>query len=62
MRIKEAAEHCRLTEKAICLYQEKGLITSVVTVINGRRFRDYDEHTVGRLETIASLRRSFFSI
>ncbi len=62
MRIKEAAERSGLTEKAIRLYEEKGLITPAMTEINGRKFRDYDEATVAKLTTIAGLRRSFFSM
>ena len=31
MRIKEAAEQSGLTEKAIRLYEEKGLITPTIT-------------------------------
>lgn len=62
MRIKEAAEKSGLTEKAIRLYEEKGLIIPTITEINGRKFRDYDEATVALLKTIGGLRRSFFSI
>ena len=62
MRIKEAAEASGLTEKAIRLYEEKGLICPNITEINGRKFRDYDEATVALLKTIGGLRRSFFSI
>ena len=62
MRIKEAAEQSGLTEKAIRLYEEKGLICPAITEINGRKFRDYDEPTVALLKTIGGLRRSFFSI
>lgn len=62
MRIKEAAEQSGLTEKAIRLYEEKGLICPNITEINGRKFRDYDEPTVALLKTIGGLRRSFFSI
>ena len=62
MQIKQAAAQCGLTEKAIRLYEEKGLITPTYTEKNGRQFRDYDEETVARLQTIAILRKSFFSI
>ena len=62
MQIKEAAATCGLTEKAIRLYEEKGLITPTYTEINGRKFRDYDEKTVEQLKTIAGLRQSFFSL
>ena len=62
MQIKEAAALCGLTEKAIRLYEEKGLISPPYTEINGRKFRDYDEETVETLKTIAGLRQSFFSL
>ena len=62
MQIKQAAAACGLTEKAIRLYEEKGLISPTITDKNGRAFRDYDGETVRRLQTIAALRRAFFSI
>ncbi|MBE6658946.1 MAG: MerR family transcriptional regulator [Ruminococcaceae bacterium] len=62
MKIKEAAAKCGLTEKAIRLYEEKGLISPSMTEKNGRQFRDYDEETIRRLQTVASLRKAFFSI
>ncbi|MBR3997389.1 MAG: MerR family transcriptional regulator, partial [Clostridia bacterium] len=62
MKIKEAAEKTGLTEKAICLYEDKGLIAPPVTEKGGRKFRDYDAVTVEELNTIAGLRRSFFSL
>ncbi len=62
MQIKQAAALCGLTEKAIRLYEEKGLIAPTLTEKNGRNFRDYDENTVRRLQTIAILRKSFFSL
>ncbi len=62
MQIKEAAATCGLTEKAIRLYEEKGLITPTYTEINGRKFRDYDDETVEQLKVIAGLRQSFFSL
>ncbi len=62
MKIKEAAALCGLTEKAIRLYEEKGLISPTMTEKNGRQFRDYEEATVARLQTIAVLRKSFFSL
>ena len=62
MKIKQAAAKCGLTEKAIRLYEEKGLISPPMTEINGRMFRDYDDETVSRLQTISALRRAFFSI
>ncbi|MGM9626155.1 MAG: MerR family transcriptional regulator [Eubacteriales bacterium] len=62
MRIKEVAQICNLTEKAIRLYEEKGLIKPDITEMNGRKFRNYDDETIRRLKTIAGLRRSFFTI
>ena len=62
MQIKEAAALCGLTEKAIRLYEEKGLISPPYNEVNGRKFRDYDEETVETLKTIAGLRQSFFSL
>ena len=62
MQIKEAAAKCGLTEKAIRLYEEKGLIVPTYTEINGRKFRDYDEEAVRQLKIIAGLRQSFFSL
>ena len=62
MQIKQAAAKCGLTEKAIRLYEAKGLITPTYTEKNGRSFRDYDDDTAARLQTIAALRRAFFSL
>ena len=62
MKIKEAAAKCGLTEKAIRLYEAKGLIAPDYTEKSGRMFRDYDDETVSRLQTIAALRRAFFSL
>lgn len=46
MKIKEAALATGLTERAIRLYEEHGLISPSVTVKNGRDFRDYTEETL----------------
>lgn len=62
MKIKEAAQTCGLTEKAIRLYESKGLITPVTEEKNGRTFRDYSEDNVRTLTTIGALRRAGFSL
>lgn len=62
MKIKEAALATGLTERAIRLYEEHGLISPSVTVKNGRDFRDYTEENITRLKTIAALRRALFTI
>lgn len=61
MKIKEAALATGLTERAIRLYEEHGLISPSVTVKNGRDFRDYTEENITRLKTIAALRRALFT-
>lgn len=62
MRIKEAAQKTGLTERAIRLYEEHGLISPAVTDKNGRDFRDYTDDDVAKLKTIAALRRALFTI
>ena len=62
MKIKEAAAAARLTERAVRLYEEKGLISPAVKNINGRDFREYGEEDVKRLCNIAALRRALFTL
>ena len=62
MQIKEAAERAALTERAVRLYEERGLISPHITNKNGRDFRDYNERDLERLKTISALRRALFTI
>jgi len=62
MKIKEAARVCGLTEKAIRLYEAKGLIHPPMQEKNGRLFRDYDKNTLQALQTIGLLRRASFTL
>ena len=62
MRIKEAALATGLTERAIRLYEQHGLISPVITDKNGRDFRDYTDADVTKLKTVAALRRALFTI
>ena len=62
MKIKEAAQVCGLTEKAIRLYESKGLITPITEEKNGRTFREYSEENIRTLTTIGLLRRAGFSL
>ncbi|MBE6598453.1 MAG: MerR family transcriptional regulator [Ruminococcaceae bacterium] len=62
MKIKEAAQYCGLTEKAIRLYETKGLIHPKTEDKNGRTFREYDEETIRTLLTVGTLRRADFSM
>lgn len=62
MKIKEAAQHTGLTEKAIRFYEQKHLITPQTYELNGRTFREYTEENIRDLTNIAVLRRSFFTV
>lgn len=62
MKIKEAARETGLTEKAIRLYEEKGLITPDTRLVAGRVFREYSAETVEELRRIAILRRAGFTL
>ncbi len=62
MRIKEAAQYCGLTEKAIRLYEAKGLIRPKTEERNGRTFREYDGATIRELLTVGTLRRADFTM
>jgi DNA-binding transcriptional MerR regulator len=62
MKIKEAAALCGLTEKAIRLYEAKGLIHPVSEERGGRTFRDYDDACIRELMTVGILRHANFSM
>ncbi len=62
MKIKEAAAHTGLSEKAIRFYESKHLITPQIRELNGRSFREYTEENIRDLLRIAALRRAYFSI
>ena len=62
MKIKEAARCCGLTEKAIRLYESKGLIRPATAENNGRTFREYDQKCIRDLMTVGILRRAEFSL
>ena len=62
MKIKEAAAYCGLTEKAIRLYESKGLICPRTEEKNGRLYREYDADTIRALLTVGTLRRAGFSM
>ena len=55
MKIKEAAALCGLTEKAIRLYEAKGLIHPASEERGGRIFRDYDDACIRELMTVGIL-------
>lgn len=62
MKIKEVSEHTGLSQKAIRLYEEKGLVVPAMTEYSGRYFREYSEIDLKKLSEIAVLRQSGFSI
>ncbi len=63
MKIKEVSERTKLTERAIRLYIENGLISpSVNESYSGRRNVDFSEDDVKRLKNISVLRKAEFSI
>ncbi len=62
MQIKKAAEAAGLTERAVRLYEERGLIAPAHVDKNGRDFREYTDADVETLRTIALLRRALFTI
>lgn len=62
MKIKEAAALCGLTEKAIRLYENRGLISPKTEEKNGRLYREYDEDCIRMLKTAAILRRADFTL
>lgn len=62
MKIKQAAAETGLTEKAIRLYEQQGLISPPSREVAGRRFREYDAGTMARLGQIAALRRAGFTL
>ncbi|WP_052339170.1 MerR family transcriptional regulator [Gorillibacterium massiliense] len=62
MKIKEACTRTGLTERTIRFYVEENLIHPKTTRMNGREYRDYGEQDIARLQTVAELRKLFFSI
>lgn len=62
MKPSEVRERTGLTEKALRLYEDKGLIAPAVREQGSRRVREYSEEDLAVLMTVASLRRARFSI
>ena len=63
MKIKEICEKTDLTERAIRLYIENGLVTpSINESYSGRRNIDFSEEDAERLRRISVLRKAGFSI
>jgi len=63
VKIKEVSEKTELTERAIRLYIENGLVApSVNESYSGRRNVDFSSEDVERLRSISVLRKAGFSI
>lgn len=63
MKIKEVSERTDLTERAIRLYIENGLVApSVNESYSGRRNIDFSQEDVDRLRSISVMRKAGFSI
>lgn len=62
MKIKEVCKLTGLTERTIRFYVEEGLINPQSTMMNNRQYREYDQADVAELETIARLRKLFFTL
>ncbi|WP_058303619.1 MerR family transcriptional regulator [Gorillibacterium timonense] len=62
MKIKEVCARTGLTERTVRFYGEQGLIHPHTTISGGREYRDYSEQDVAELETVAELRKLFFTI
>ncbi|WP_165861270.1 helix-turn-helix domain-containing protein [Paenibacillus paeoniae] len=62
MKMKEVCKRTELTERTIRYYVEEGLVTPEVSVRNGREYREYSAKDVEELNTIAGLRKLFFTI
>lgn len=62
IKMKEVCARTGLTERAVRLYIEKGLISPQKTWRREREYLDFSEKDLRRLEQIGLLRRYFFSL
>ena len=62
MKIKEICEKTGLTERAVRLYLERGLLHPASQRRQGRTYREYGEEDLARLQQIAALRSRGFSL
>lgn len=63
MRMKDMIERTGLTDRAVRLYIEEGLLTPrQESSYSGRRSFEFSEEDAQQLETISTLRRAGFSV
>ncbi len=62
MKRKEVCERTGLSQKALRLYEEKGLVQPRVSCKDHYKTRDYTEEDITRLFTIITLRKAMFTM
>lgn len=62
MKRKEICEKTGLTQKALRLYEEKGLIAPRLENAGHNKTREYSQEDLRRLQTISMLRRALFTL
>ena len=62
MKLKEVCLETGLSRKTIRLYEEKGLLVPQMERRNGRDYREYTPEDIRKLNTIAMLRRAWFTM
>ncbi|MHA7965746.1 MerR family transcriptional regulator [Paenibacillus sp. CAU 1782] len=62
MKIKEVCKRTGLTERTIRYYVEEGLVKPETSLKGSREYREYNEQDLAELETVAGLRKLFFTI
>ena len=62
MKVKEIAAQTGLKERTIRFYEEHELIRPAMERRNGRNYREYTQEDADRLQLIATLRRSQFTL
>lgn len=62
MKLKDVCTETGLSRKTIRLYEERGLIVPHKERRNGRDYREYSQEDIARLNTIALLRKAWFTL
>lgn len=62
MKMKEVCSRTGLSERAVRLYCEEGLLTPIRTEVRGRVYLEFEESHIAELQQIACLRSAGFSL
>lgn len=62
MKIKEVSERLNVTQKTIRYYEEQGFLSPGMEEKNGRKFREYSDSDIRRMEMIIELRKLSFTV